>query len=340
MKASILLFSVLVILVVLALGEAKKKKKEAGPCAVKDCKKCNLTGKKCKVCIEGYKPKKKGKKCAPKPCYVNPCENEGECKYNKKKKTETCTCLEGFFGDKCEISAQVEPAIDPAPTELAPVDPIPVEPATFDHVDPIPVEPATFDHVDPIPVEPATFDHVDPVPQSEPVGFELITEESEGVATSCSHLGGGKISGGVEGCKKLCRETDNCNAFNYKDDTCYVKRCDDCDAKPSTKWGGWNIYMAEKLDCGEKEEFVLAKASTEPGASRCRHLGTYRNKSLDECKDQCRDRPICDTMNFCDQGGRCGLGECNLKSCNSGSGGGDTQIGNSGYKGWAVWTRS
>ena len=47
------------------LFQAKKKKKVAGPCKVKDCKKCNLTGKKCKVCIEGFKPKKKGKKCGP-----------------------------------------------------------------------------------------------------------------------------------------------------------------------------------------------------------------------------------------------------------------------------------
>jgi len=104
MRLSILLLSVLVVLAVLASCEAKKKK-VPGPCKVKDCKKCNITGKKCKVCNTGFKPKQRGKKCGPKPCFVNPCQNGGECKYNKKKKAEICTCPDGFSGNVCEIKA-------------------------------------------------------------------------------------------------------------------------------------------------------------------------------------------------------------------------------------------
>jgi len=106
MRLSILLLSVLVVLAVLAVCEGKKKKnKTPGPCKVKDCKKCNITGKKCKVCNTGYKPKQRGKKCKPKPCFVNPCQNGGECKYNKRKKQESCECKDGFSGNVCEIKA-------------------------------------------------------------------------------------------------------------------------------------------------------------------------------------------------------------------------------------------
>jgi len=122
MRVCVLLLCVVVILAVLTLSEAKKKKKEAGPCKVKDCKKCNLTGKKCKVCITGYKPKQRGKKCKPKPCFVNPCQNGGTCSYNKKKKQEKCVCPDGFSGDRCQDEggeSAPPPVQPPAPSATA-----------------------------------------------------------------------------------------------------------------------------------------------------------------------------------------------------------------------------
>merc|ERR1712025_972466 len=104
-KVSILLLSLLVVLAVLSCAEAQKKKKQVpGPCKVSNCKKCNITGKKCRVCDAGFKPKQRGKKCKPKPCNPGPCENGGKCNWNKKKKKEVCKCPKGTSGDKCEIT--------------------------------------------------------------------------------------------------------------------------------------------------------------------------------------------------------------------------------------------
>merc|ERR1712227_1086623 len=83
------------------------------------------------------------------------------------------------------------------------------------------------------------------------LGFELVSEESTGVATSCPHLGGGNVNGGLEGCKKLCIDTNGCNAFNYKNNVCYTKKCADCDIKPYTTHGGWNVWMDKELGCGD-----------------------------------------------------------------------------------------
>merc|ERR1712025_345254 len=84
----------------------------------------------------------------------------------------------------------------------------------------------------------------------EDLGFVLISEESRGICTSCPHLGGGAVTGGVEGCKKLCRDTANCNAFNYKNNVCYTKKClANCDIKPTTSQGGWNVWLAKELNC-------------------------------------------------------------------------------------------
>merc|ERR1712025_382469 len=89
----------------------------------------------------------------------------------------------------------------------------------------------------------------------EDLGFVLISEESRGICTSCPHLGGGAVTGGVEGCKKLCRDTANCNAFNYKNNVCYTKKCAaDCDIKPITSQGGWNVWLANELNCEPIED--------------------------------------------------------------------------------------
>merc|ERR1719394_2413326 len=74
--------------------------------------------------------------------------------------------------------------------------------------------------------------------------FVRVHEESEGVATNCPHLGGGSVNGGLEGCKTLCLETENCNAFNYKNDACYTKQCADTGDMPlMTHHGGWNVWI-------------------------------------------------------------------------------------------------
>jgi len=106
MRLSLLLLLTLVVITALSLAEAKKRKKVSGPCKVPDCKKCNVTGKKCKVCNEGFKLKRRTKKCKPKPCYENPCQNGGECKYNRRKKTESCICPDGYSGKLCEIAPE------------------------------------------------------------------------------------------------------------------------------------------------------------------------------------------------------------------------------------------
>merc|ERR1712025_1513926 len=124
----------------------------------------------------------------------------------------------------------------------------------------------------------------------EDLGFVLISEESRGICTSCPHLGGGAVTGGVEGCKKLCRDTANCNAFNYKNDVCYTKKCAaDWDIKPTTSQGGWNVWLANELNCepiddDEKDaggdggddggaEFELISPESTGTATSCPHLG-------------------------------------------------------------------
>lgn len=37
---------------------------------------------------------------AESPCFGNPCKNHGKC--TVKDTAFTCTCLQGFKGDKCE----------------------------------------------------------------------------------------------------------------------------------------------------------------------------------------------------------------------------------------------
>merc|ERR1712227_1058978 len=131
MRVSILLLSLLVVLAVLSYAEAGKKKKKPvpGPCKVANCKQCNVSGKKCKKCNDGFKPQKKGKKCGPKPCEPNPCENGGKCIFNKKKKVEVCKCPELTAGDRCELRAEVLPPPEPEPEIIVdPVDPEPPAP--------------------------------------------------------------------------------------------------------------------------------------------------------------------------------------------------------------------
>merc|ERR1712227_741632 len=131
MRVSILLLSLLVVLAVLSYAEAGKKKEKPvpGPCKVANCKQCNVSGKKCKKCNDGFKPQKKGKKCGPKPCEPNPCENGGKCIFNKKKKVEVCKCPELTAGDRCELRAEVLPPPEPEPEIIVdPVDPEPPAP--------------------------------------------------------------------------------------------------------------------------------------------------------------------------------------------------------------------
>jgi len=225
MRLSLLLLCTLVVLAVIASCEGKRRKKVAGPCKVKDCKKCNLTGKKCKVCITGYKPKQRGRKCGPKPCFVNPCENGGTCKYNKRKKKEVCKCTDGFSGAKCEIAAaKPEPVVDPVPVDPKPVvDPVPVDPKPV--VDPVPVDPKPV--VDPVPVDPNPV--VEPVPvEPKPQEPAKLSEIESGVATDlwlpqswyghtkslCPLITKG-IAPDLKSCEALCERTPECNIINH-----------------------------------------------------------------------------------------------------------------------------
>merc|ERR1712025_854914 len=148
----------------------------------------------------------------------------------------------------------------------------------------------------------------------EDLGFVLISEESRGICTSCPHLGGGAVTGGVEGCKKLCRDTANCNAFNYKNNVCYTKKCAaDCDIKPTTSQGGWNVWLANELNCepiddDEKDdsgegglEFELISPESTGTATSCPHLGGGNViGGLEGCKKLCRDTAGCNAFNYKD----------------------------------------
>jgi len=118
-------------------------------------------------------------------------------------------------------------------------------------------------------------------------GFTLISEESRGICTSCPHLGGGAVTGGVEGCKKLCRDTANCNAFNYKNNVCYTKKCAaDCDIKPITSQGGWNVWLAEELNCEPIDDDDEKELTTNCGghmAVSCKECGNGANYCNGEC---------------------------------------------------------
>lgn len=46
--------------------------------------------------------------CAESPCFQNPCKNHGKCTVNDT--SFTCTCLNGFKGDHCEILESIEEA--------------------------------------------------------------------------------------------------------------------------------------------------------------------------------------------------------------------------------------
>jgi len=143
-------------------------------------------------------------------------------------------------------------------------------------------------------------------------GFTLISEESRGICTSCPHLGGGAVTGGVEGCKKLCRDTANCNAFNYKNDVCYTKKClANCDIKPTTSQGGWNVWLAKELNCepitdDEKDDggegdlgFELISPESTGTATSCPHLGGGAvSGGLEGCKKLCRDTTNCNAFNY------------------------------------------
>ena len=80
------------------------------------------------------------------------------------------------------------------------------------------------------------------------IGFVKINDQNEGQSSNCKHLGGGSVPGGVEACKKHCRNTATCNAFNYKDNVCYTKQCnDDGDPTLVTFAGGWNVWIDKEL---------------------------------------------------------------------------------------------
>jgi len=117
MKLSVLILAVLVVVALIAIEEVQgKKKPKPGPCRVKNCKKCNVSGKKCKVCNTGMKAKAGGKKCKPKPCFVNPCQNGGQC-IAAKKGVEKCVCPADIYGDRCEIVPEPADPCSPNPCQ-------------------------------------------------------------------------------------------------------------------------------------------------------------------------------------------------------------------------------
>jgi len=135
--------------------------------------------------------------------------------------------------------------------------------------------------------------------------FELISPESTGTATSCPHLGGGPVSGGLEACKKLCRDTAGCNAFNYQGYICYTKKCAaDCDIKSTTAHGGWNVYMDTALNCAEEEEEDDRKSGEDCLTDGLLYMHAAGSTdviaeakgvaSALECQNLCRKQTTCD----------------------------------------------
>jgi hypothetical protein len=116
MRVSVLVLSVLVVLAVIAITDAKKKKKDTSvkPCKVKNCAICKPSGKKCKRCNDGFKEKQKGKKCKD----ACPFDNCNTCDKKGKKCTDCATGYESN-GKGCTLTPEiaVEP---PAPNVLPP----------------------------------------------------------------------------------------------------------------------------------------------------------------------------------------------------------------------------
>ena len=81
--------------------------------------------------------------------------------------------------------------------------------------------------------------------------FQLAKSKSHGLASTCTSLGGEKVKD-LTACKATVIK-NNGNAFNWKDDQCYYKRCEDVsDFKPTKNAGGWDVYTL-KCESGAKD---------------------------------------------------------------------------------------
>ena len=79
-------------------------------------------------------------------------------------------------------------------------------------------------------------------------------DRNEGFSSNCPHVGGGNGID-LETCKTQAREA-GANVFNFRDDACYFKSCEDpSDLQPSTEYGGLDVYVNT---CSEGECFHLS----------------------------------------------------------------------------------
>ena len=74
----------------------------------------------------------------------------------------------------------------------------------------------------------------------------MEVDASLGFYSNCPGLGGGPID--LETCKIHARQ-QAANVFNYRDNECHYKSCEDIsDLQTTTIYGGWDVYVDR---CGE-----------------------------------------------------------------------------------------
>ena len=79
---------------------------------------------------------------------------------------------------------------------------------------------------------------------AQPCLFQQVSNQQDEVAADCISLGGDAHTyTTMESCKDATI-THGGNAFNFLDNKCYFKTCDDVDNwKRTTRHGGYNVYM-------------------------------------------------------------------------------------------------
>ena len=81
--------------------------------------------------------------------------------------------------------------------------------------------------------------------------FKKVIDKSRGISSGCASVGAGSVSpvNTVESCQAGTKAYGG-NVFNWKDGTCYYKKCTDRNLLYTEKQLGWDVYF---LECEEGE---------------------------------------------------------------------------------------